>query len=68
MVFEEIDNKDNWFDVDERMPNSMELVKVKVADYTEDYITTGYYNERCLEWYSDDHLCLDDLVYEWRPL
>lgn len=61
-------NLQTWIDVDVRTPEPKQLVKVKVADYVEDYTTNGYWNDQCLMWFSEENLCLNDLVYAWKPL
>lgn len=42
-----------------------QIVKVKVADYSGDFMTEGYYDDKTGLWYTKDGLCLNDNVYEW---
>ena len=56
-----------WIDVDKAIPSfDGQIVKVKVADLTKNYVTDGYYNHREQVWYSVDGYCLNDNVYEWK--
>ena len=58
-----------WINVDKAIPAYDEqLVKVKVADFTKDYITEGWYDHNKQEWYSVDGFCLHDNVYAWRHM
>lgn len=60
------DNKGKWVDVDTAIPAfDKQIVKVKVADYAQDYETEGYYNHREQVWYDKNGNCLNDNVYEW---
>lgn len=61
-------NLQTWIDVDVRMPKPKQLVKVKVADYVDDYTTNGYWNDQYLMWFSEENFCLNDLVYAWKSL
>ncbi len=58
-----------WIDVDKAIPAYDEqLVKVKVADFTKDYTTEGWYDHERQEWYSVDGFCLNDNVYAWKHM
>jgi hypothetical protein len=56
-----------WISTDKAIPAyNDQIVKVKVADFTKDYITYGYYNHKEQCWYSIDGWCLNDNVYAWK--
>lgn len=58
-----------WIDVDKAIPAYDEqLVKVKVADFTKEYTTEGWYDHNRQEWYSVDGCCLHDNVYAWKHM
>lgn len=58
----------DWIDIDVAIPSyDRQLVEIKVAD-SEEYISSGYYDHREQIWYSFDGFCLNNNVYEWRPL
>jgi len=56
-----------WIDTDIAKPAyDKQIVKVKVADFSGDYITNAYYNHREGKWYNKDGNCLNDNVYKWK--
>lgn len=57
-----------WIDTDVQLPESKQLVEVKVADFAGDYTTIGYYDVKDFRWYSEDGLCLNDNVFKWRTI
>lgn len=56
-----------WISTDRAIPAfDSQIVKVKVADFTKDYVVDGYYNHNEQVWYSVDGYCLNDNVYAWK--
>lgn len=56
-----------WIDTDIAEPSyDNQIVKVKVADLTGNYITEAYYNHMEQKWYNKDGYCLNDNVYQWK--
>lgn len=56
-----------WIDTDIAEPSyDNQIVKVKVADFSGDYITNAYYNHKEQKWYRKDGICLNDNVYKWK--
>ena len=55
-----------WIDTDIAIPAfDKQIVKIKVADFAENYVTEGYYNHREQVWYDKNGHCLNDNVYKW---
>ena len=55
-----------WIDTDIAIPAFDEqIVKIKVADFAENYVTEGYYSHREQVWYDKNGYCLNDNVYKW---
>ena len=55
-----------WIDTDIAIPAfDKQIVRIKVADFTENYVTEGYYNHREQVWYDKNGHCLNDNVYKW---
>lgn len=56
-----------WISTDIAEPSyNDQIVKVKVASFSGDYITYAFYNHRELVWYDKDGNCLNDNVYQWK--
>jgi len=56
-----------WISADKAIPAfNKQIVKVKVADVSKNYITYAYYNHGLQEWWSHDGHCLNDNVYAWK--
>lgn len=56
-----------WIDVDIAEPSyDNQIVKVKVADFSGNYITEAYYNHMEQKWYRKNGICLNDNVYKWK--
>ena len=55
-----------WIDADIAIPAyDKQIVKIKVADFAENYVAEGYYNHKEEVWYRKDGYCLNDNVYQW---
>ena len=56
-----------WIDTDKAIPAyDKQLVIIRVADFTTDYITEGWYDHNRQEWFRFDGLCLHNDVYGWK--
>lgn len=56
-----------WISVDKAVPAyNDQIVKVKVADFTKNYVTYGQFHHEKYCWYSIDGYELNDNVYAWK--
>lgn len=55
-----------WVSTEKSVPAyKNQIVMAKVADFSGDYMTKAYYDERSGLWYGENGLCLNDNVYKW---
>lgn len=54
-----------WVSTDKALPCYNHIVTVRVADFTENYTTEGYYDYKKEVWFTAAGDCLNDNVYEW---